>query len=379
MDPYPKIQNQSPTAQVNNLNANSSANTSSFQTNSPTKSYINFKANFFSPVKGATSKSMPTQNPNSMAQSSNLPQNTLSSSFLSNANPNGHIIIPTINRNINTNISFSPPNTAPVPQSSRVPSSTVSPVKLLVNKTTPNTPPNPTASSASFGQSSSSNRSQATTQLESLIARCCLECDGNEVTSEVCVICTEELCNESSYDDLLPGITSPVIKLSECKHYFHNECLNSMIQANQGDFIKCPSCSKRYGEETGSQPQRGTMTVSVDDDITLAGYKCDTLVVTYSFTSGVSDGKRFSAVGFPRTGYFPANDKGRKVVNLLKTAFKRRLVFRIGTSCTTGMADCVIWNDIHHKTSLTPGDPHGYPDTGYLDRVLEELEAKGVY
>lgn len=39
----------------------------------------------------------------------------------------------------------------------------------------------------------------------------------------------------------------------------------------------------------------------------------------------------------------------------------------------------ITWNDIHHKTRMEGGPARfGYPDPTYLDRVLEELEAKGV-
>ena len=39
------------------------------------------------------------------------------------------------------------------------------------------------------------------------------------------------------------------------------------------------------------------------------------------------------------------------------------------------MEDCVIWNEIHHKTGA-PG--HAYPDPNYLDNVIAELAAQGV-
>eukprot|EP00918_Siedleckia_nematoides_P034426 GHVU01074895.1.p3 GENE.GHVU01074895.1~~GHVU01074895.1.p3 ORF type:complete len:111 (-),score=11.06 GHVU01074895.1:1141-1473(-) len=54
-------------------------------------------------------------------------------------------------------------------------------------------------------------------------------------------------------------------------------------------------------------------------------------------------------------------------------------MFCIGRSLTTGHDDVVVWNGIHHKTSLYGGPAfHGYPDESYLDRLLEELHHKGV-
>jgi len=51
----------------------------------------------------------------------------------------------------------------------------------------------------------------------------------------------------------------------------------------------------------------------------------------------------------------------------------------VGRSITTGNDNTVVWNDIHHKTSMTGGPTsYGYPDPGYLNRVIEDLKAKGI-
>jgi len=43
------------------------------------------------------------------------------------------------------------------------------------------------------------------------------------------------------------------------------------------------------------------------------------------------------------------------------------------------MNNTVVWNDIHHKTSPSGGpSSYGYPDPGYLDRVIEDLKAQGI-
>lgn len=60
-------------------------------------------------------------------------------------------------------------------------------------------------------------------------------------------------------------------------------------------------------------------------------------------------------------------------------AFKRKLVFTIGTSVTSGKSDTVTWNGIHHKTHPCGGaERHGYPDPTYLLRVEQELASFGV-
>ena len=41
----------------------------------------------------------------------------------------------------------------------------------------------------------------------------------------------------------------------------------------------------------------------------------------------------------------------------------------------TGVSDCVIWNDIHHKTQNHAGGEHGFPDANYFTNLFAELEA----
>ncbi|CAL8237547.1 unnamed protein product [Boreogadus saida] len=68
-----------------------------------------------------------------------------------------------------------------------------------------------------------------------------------------------------------------------------------------------------------------------------------------------------------------------QVLELLKVAWMRRLIFTVGTSSTTGEPDTVVWNEIHHKTEMMSNlSGHGYPDPNYLDNVLSELASQGV-
>lgn len=84
-------------------------------------------------------------------------------------------------------------------------------------------------------------------------------------------------------------------------------------------------------------------------------------------------GRPYYAVRFPRICYLPDTRKGRTVLRLLNIAFKRKLIFTIGRSVTTGREDVVTWNDIHHKSNL-----RGRPDPEFLDRCLKELAAHGI-
>ena len=68
-----------------------------------------------------------------------------------------------------------------------------------------------------------------------------------------------------------------------------------------------------------------------------------------------------------------------QILKLLMVAFRRKLMFTIGQSATTGESDTVTWNEIHHKTEFGSNvTGHGYPDPNYLDNVTAELALKGV-
>ncbi|XP_051534722.1 E3 ubiquitin-protein ligase DTX3L-like [Myxocyprinus asiaticus] len=168
--------------------------------------------------------------------------------------------------------------------------------------------------------------------------------------------------------------------LPKCKHCFCNDCLKRAFQLKPA----CPICGEIYGDLTGTQPKRGTMTVTKDNS-SLPGYeKYGTIVINYYLPSGLqgaehpNPGKPYQ--GASRIAYLPDSAEGRKVLKLLERAFNQRLTFTIGCSSTTGMNNVVTWNDIHHKTSRSGGPTHyGYPDPDYLKRVQDELKAKGIY
>ena len=87
-------------------------------------------------------------------------------------------------------------------------------------------------------------------------------------------------------DDLcaicLDAPTKP-FSLPKCKHVFCTECIRQSFQYNP----VCPSCGMSYGKRVGNQPQNGTMTVRYDGS-GLPGYdKYGSIVISYSFPSGV--------------------------------------------------------------------------------------------
>ncbi|GFW01366.1 e3 ubiquitin-protein ligase DTX4 [Trichonephila clavipes] len=203
---------------------------------------------------------------------------------------------------------------------------------------------------------------------------------SNDIKDEDCIICCEPLSEGSSYD----GDTS-VLKLKECPHVFHKSCLTAMYNSGSKDkCLQCPVCKRIYGVKYGIQPP-GNMIYHVLP-YSLPGYPdCDTIRIIYDIPSGTQGpehpmpGRKYTARGFPRHCYLPDNEIGRKVLRLLVKAWKRRLIFTIGRSSTTGEENTVTWNEIHHKTEFGCNRRgHGFPDPNYFSNVISELEAHGI-
>lgn len=211
------------------------------------------------------------------------------------------------------------------------------------------------------------------------------------VSDEDCIICMDQLSNPSGYEtpsteeggpSILPDTVGKFIK---CGHTLHMLCMLAMYNNGTKDgSLQCPSCKTIYGEKTGTQPKGKMEIYSIAQS--LPGHPdCGTIQIIYSIPPGIqgpehpNPGQPYTCRGFPRFCFLPDNDKGRKVLELLKVAWMRRLIFTVGTSSTTGEPDTVVWNGIHHKTEMMSNlSGHGYPDPNYLDNVLSELASQGV-
>ncbi|XP_042647669.1 probable E3 ubiquitin-protein ligase DTX2 isoform X5 [Tyto alba] len=225
------------------------------------------------------------------------------------------------------------------------------------------------------------------TEPEAVVKKYLEELKGTPA-DEDCIICMEKLSSPSGYGDACEGSTikaETVGRLTNCQHSFHMLCVLAMYSnGNKDGSLQCPSCKTIYGEKTGTQP-KGKMEVSTFPQ-SLPGHRdCGTIQIVYHISRGIqgpehpNPGMPYTARGFPRYCYLPDNEKGRKVLELLRVAWKRRLIFTVGTSSTTGESNTVVWNEIHHKTEMdTNLSGHGYPDPNYLDNVLAELAAQGV-
>ncbi|XP_048872165.1 probable E3 ubiquitin-protein ligase DTX2 isoform X1 [Brienomyrus brachyistius] len=205
---------------------------------------------------------------------------------------------------------------------------------------------------------------------------------------EDCIICMERLSGPSGYDDAPDDqdiAPNSVGKFTKCGHSLHLLCMLAMYNNGTKDgSLQCPSCKTIYGEKTGTQPKGKMEIYSISQP--LPGHPdCGTIQIIYSIPPGIqgpehpNPGQPYTCRGFPRLCFLPDNGKGRKVLELLKVAWSRRLIFTVGTSSTTGEPDTVVWNEIHHKTEMMSNvSGHGYPDPNYLDNVLSELASQGV-
>ncbi|XP_065920742.1 uncharacterized protein [Dysidea avara] len=182
--------------------------------------------------------------------------------------------------------------------------------------------------------------------------------------TEECPICK---------DDITDLVTT------KCKHNYCRGCLEKSLQTSP----YCPVCKVPLRQVTGDQPD-GRMTHQILKDQHLSGYEqYGTIKITYYIPNGIQGpthprpGRQFT--GDSRNAYLPDSLEGREVFELLKKAFDAKMIFTIGTSATTGKANRIVWNDIHHKTNMHGGsDCYGYPDPTYLQRVKEELRQKGI-
>ncbi|XP_055797805.1 probable E3 ubiquitin-protein ligase DTX2 isoform X2 [Salvelinus fontinalis] len=206
---------------------------------------------------------------------------------------------------------------------------------------------------------------------------------------EDCIICMDRLSCPSDYAVASEGAQSippgAVGKFTKCGHTLHMLCMLAMYNNGTKDgSLQCPSCKTIYGEKTGTQPKGKMEIYSIAQS--LPGHPdCGTIQIIYSIPTGIqgpehpNPGQPYTCRGFPRFCFLPDNDKGRKVLELLKVAWTRRLIFTVGTSSTTGEPDTVVWNEIHHKTEMMSNvSGHGYPDPNYLENVLSELSSQGV-
>ena len=187
------------------------------------------------------------------------------------------------------------------------------------------------------------------------------------VEDETCPVCFLTYSEEAQ----------DVATINHCGHTYHESCLQQAV-SYMGS--RCPVCRVPIYDPVGKMPS-GTMRISVDPNMSCTGYPKGTLVITYNIPEGIqkvyhmNPGERHCST--ERIAFLPLVEEGLELLVRLKYAFKHGMMFDVGTSLTTGRKNVVVWNSIHHKTSIS-GGAHGWPDPAYFLNCNEELDALGV-
>jgi deltex-like protein len=184
-------------------------------------------------------------------------------------------------------------------------------------------------------------------------------------SKEECVICWSPFCDGGD-----------VVALNSCGHHYHQNCLVMALNSDP----RCPRCRKPSKKPQGKCPS-GTMDIALDEAVTCAGSEdCSgTIVMHYSLPSGKQlayhENPGDSYKGTARKAYLPNNPKGRDLSMRLMYAWKRGLLFTIGTSMTTGRTGSITWSSVHQKTSTRGGgSSHGFPDPNFFINCNGELD-----
>jgi len=192
----------------------------------------------------------------------------------------------------------------------------------------------------------------------------------NPNQNDNCAICFETYTSDSD------------VVILKCSHHFCKTCI---IGCYSQGFILCPMCKTCFGIRVGSMPEGNLKIETIPvGKCPLAGHESHgTIRFRMSFPDGIQDSEHPNPgqpyAGTSRTAYLPDTPEGRELLNLFKIAWKRKLLFRVGTSVTTGADNQVIWNGIHLKTQTHGGATNfGYPDDTYFERVKKELADKGI-
>ena len=191
--------------------------------------------------------------------------------------------------------------------------------------------------------------------------------------------CIEKVDTSSEEDCpicMCPLDGDSVVKLSDCGHMYHKECLEQAVARAP----KCPICRVPVGDPQGHCPS-GTMSVHVCSQRCASFESYRTIQISYQMNNGTQKSYHpnpgTSFTGAHRMAYLPNNEDGKNLLKRLKYAWRHGLSFTVGTSLTTGASNVVVWSSIHHKTSLA-GGVHGFPDPGYFTNCNTELDGLAV-
>lgn len=228
-----------------------------------------------------------------------------------------------------------------------------------------------------------------------------------ELLGSNCSICLEPLAGPEAAGSSTTEVTdeTPII-LGRCHgHAFHAGCIRKwykppppvppapdspawMLPELRGH-VECPMCKKVYGGvRTGDAPAGYAKLDYSMEQLPQAegeGASRGHFVLRISIPDGVQHNGH-PIPGAPFTGkslvaFFPDSfeSRGRLIVPRILEAYRRRLLFKVGESGTTGRTNVVTFSSIPLKTNkASGGTEHGFPDGGYVKRVSDVLDLFGV-
>jgi len=186
---------------------------------------------------------------------------------------------------------------------------------------------------------------------------------------ERCPICMAPFSERSR--EVSDCVVHPV--QCEAKHCFHLGCLREWFSVNP----VCPTCRKQMVICTGFQPEGGTFEIR-NAPSRLGGHPdCGTIdikMVLPPGTQSVDDPMPTTKYkGITTHAFLPDNQEGKELAKLLRIAFNRRLLFRMGWDSSTQRMNKLVWNGINVKTNRSE-----FPDPSYLNRLRIDLKEMGV-
>ncbi len=185
------------------------------------------------------------------------------------------------------------------------------------------------------------------------------------------------------------------VKKLACDHYFHRDCLTAQFEASGRRGISCSNCRAHYGPHLSSsietqEQHHGSLVAWKSDTIQLEG---EPEVGCYGFDAFFflePNSLNFDKLAHHRF-YLPLSYESapgtrvstHKVAIDLVSAFNRGFVFRYGQSQTRPGVVGFCFGSVPVKTAVSGGvQKHGYPDPGYVNRLIEALtqcEQKDAY
>lgn len=203
---------------------------------------------------------------------------------------------------------------------------------------------------------------------------------------ERCSVCLDDLWNPEWTKDPLSqpkGTDHLPVKTTACTdtHMFHLSCIREWIKEKP----VCPLCRKDLIILKGYQPwPQGTSMAVTTSTHALPGHdSVGSISIQFHIPSAPQD-LRSPLPGtilpdFKLETWLPDNSEGRHVLDLLKLAWNRRLLFRIGMDYQKKMMNRIVLNGIELKTQRTGGAlGNGYPDASYMSRLKMDLQKMGI-